>query len=291
MAMTRAARPLLLALTVTLLASWPARAADPPRPRFEVEVFKDIAYVEGKEADPERHKLDVYLPRGRKDFPVLLFVHGGGWKNGNKKEFEFLGRALAADGIGVVTVNYRLYPKVRFPANVEDVARAVAWTHTTIGRYGGRAEQLFLGGHSAGGHLVSLLATDESYLKARGLRADDVRGVVSISGLYTIPRGRFPLFEDSDEGAQKASPIRQVKGKHPPFLLVYADKDFPRFAEMAEDFAKALRGAKCEVKCLMIKDRTHGSVAAKIAEEGDPVRQAVREFVADHTGKSDRGRP
>jgi len=250
---------------------------------FQVEIVQNLAYYEGKDADQERHKLDLYLPKGKGGFPVLLFVHGGGWKNGNKGEFAFLGNALASHGVGVACVNYRLYPKVRFPANVEDVAKAFGWAHQNIAKYGGRADRLFVGGHSSGGHLVSLLATDESYLKANKLAPTDIRGVVSISGLYSIRRGRFPLFEDSDEGARKASPIQQVRGNLPPFLLVYADKDFPTFGDMAEEFAKALRGANCDVTCLKIKDRSHGSVASRIADEGDPVRQAILEFVATHT--------
>jgi acetyl esterase/lipase len=245
----------------------------------EVEVVKDVAYHEGKDADRVRHRLDLYLPRGKKGFPVLVWVHGGGWKNGKKEVFAFLGRTLAGHGIGVVAVNYRLFPQVHFPANLQDVARAFAWTHRNIARYGGRADRLFVGGHSAGGHLASLLATDETHLNAVKLRLADIRGVVSISGLYAIPRGRFPLFEDSEAGAQKASPIRQVKGKHPPFLLIYADNDFPKFGQMAEDFARVLREKKCEVTCLKVKGRTHGSVASKIAEAGDPVRAAIREFV------------
>jgi acetyl esterase/lipase len=273
----------MLALPCSLLM-WAALALT-AAPAAEVEVLKNVAYLEGKDADPVRHRLDLYLPQGKKDFPVLLFAHGGGWKNGNKEEFEFLGRALAPHGVGVVTVNYRLYPAVRFPANVEDVARAFAWTHKNIGKHGGDANRLFVGGHSAGGHLLSLLATDESYLKAHQLGLADIRGVVSISGLYEIRRGRFPLFVDSDEGATKASPLRQVKGKHPPFLLVYADRDFPGFGAMAEDFAKALQEAKCEATCLMVKDCTHGSVAAKVAEEGDPVRRAILEFVEKRSEK------
>jgi acetyl esterase/lipase len=133
---------------------------------------------------------------------------------------------------------------VKFPANAQDVARAFTWTHANIGKHGGRADRLFLGGHSAGGHLVSLLATDGSYLKAQALALGDIRGVVSISGLYAVPRGRFPLFEDTDEGVRKASPVYLVPGGHPPFLLVYADKDFPGFGDTAEDFRKALRGGE-----------------------------------------------
>jgi acetyl esterase/lipase len=249
-----------------------------------VKMVKDVPYFSGKDADKERHRLDLYLPAGSGEFPVMLFVHGGGWKNGNKAEFEFLGKTLAGRGIGVVAINYRLFPKVKFPANVEDVARAFAWTHENIARYGGRADRLYLGGHSAGGHLVSLIATDESYLKAHKLSLSDVRGVLSISGLYAIRQGRFPLFEDTPEGAKKASPIHQVQANHPPFLVVYAEQDFPRFGEMAEEFCRALREASCDVKCMKVKDRTHGSVATKIAEEGDPVRLAILAFVVKHDG-------
>jgi acetyl esterase/lipase len=258
------------------------KATAPPA----AEVVRDVTYCDGDEADLPRHRLDLYLPKGRKDFPVLVFAHGGGWKNGDKAEFEFLGQALCKEGIGVVSVNYRLFPRVKFPANAEDVARAFAWTSKNIARYGGRPDALFLGGHSSGGHLVSLLATDETYLRAVGLGSSDVRGVVSISGLYSIPKGRFPLFENTEAAARKASPVSQVRGKHPPFLLVYADGDFPRFGAMAEDFAKALRAAKCEVTCMKIKDRTHGSVAVKIGEMDDPVRRAVVEFIAKNGAKS-----
>jgi acetyl esterase/lipase len=260
-------------LGLLLPALLAAGAADP------VEVVKDVAYRDDRDADKARHTLDLYLPKGRKDFPVLVFVHGGGWKNGSKEEFAFLGKALAAEGVGVVTTNYRLYPQVSFPANVGDVARAFAWVRANVGRYGGDRDRLFVGGHSAGGHLVSLLATDGSYLKAEGLSPADVKGVVSISGLYAIPRGRFPLFEDSDEAVAKASPVKQVGGRAPPFLVVYADGDFPGFGDMAEAFAKALRGAKVEVTCLRVRDRTHGSVAAKVGEDGDPVRAAILRFV------------
>jgi acetyl esterase/lipase len=264
-----------LALAPVAAAADAPKAAAPP----EVEVIRDVAYCDGEEADRERHRLDLYLPKGVKNFPVLFFVHGGGWKNGDKAEFEFLGRALCQHGIGVVSVNYRLFPRVKFPANLEDVARAFAWTRKNIARHGGRPDALFVGGHSTGGHLVSLLALDETYLRAVGLATGDVRGVVSISGLYSIPKGRFPLLEDTEEAVRKASPVSQVKGKHPPFLLVYADGDFPRFGAMAEDFAKALRQARCDVTCMEIKGRTHGSVALKIGEEGDPVRRAVVEFI------------
>ena len=83
---------------------------------FEVETHVNIAYRNDKDADKERHKLDAYCPKGLKDFPVVLFVHGGGWDSGNKILYLFYGEAFAKSGIGIVVCNYRLSPKVQHPA-------------------------------------------------------------------------------------------------------------------------------------------------------------------------------
>src|SRR5262245_31710690 len=139
---------------LALFATVAAAPQSEPAP-FDIEAVKDIAYVDGKDADSERHRLDLYLPKSRVGYSVLIWAHGGGWKNGKKEEFEVVGRSLARGGVGMVSINYRLYPKVRFPDNVKDVARAVAWVRRNIGKHGGRADRLFIGGHSAGGHLMS----------------------------------------------------------------------------------------------------------------------------------------
>src|SRR5580692_11542886 len=160
-----------------LVCGWPAatragEAAAAPK-TFKVEVKENITYFEGLAENRAAHQLDVYFPKGEKDYPVLFFVHGGGWMFGDKKGdlgiFQILGRSFAQHGIGVVAPNYRLSPRVQHPEHVRDVARAFAWTVKHVKEYGGRPDALFLSGHSAGGHLVALLATDPSYLKAEGL--------------------------------------------------------------------------------------------------------------------------
>src|SRR5262249_27444380 len=104
----------LLFLAVALS---PALAADEkkPEPRtFEVETVKDLAYYDGKDADPKKHKLDLYLPKDHKDFPVLLFVHGGAWSTGDRNYFGVyaaLGRFYAKHGLGTVVISYRLSPQ------------------------------------------------------------------------------------------------------------------------------------------------------------------------------------
>lgn len=255
-----------------------AQADDKPPKPSPVDIIRNLPYYEGKDADFERHKLDLYLPKGKKDFPVLVFAHGGGFRLGTKESVANVGNALGREGISVVAINYRLNPKATFPEHVVDFARAFAWVHANIARYGGRADRIFVGGHSAGALLASLVATDECYLKAHKLGFSDIRGVVSISARYEVARGESPVFPDSDEGVRKVSPRHQVVGNHPPFLVLYADNDMPRFREMAEDFAKALTAVKGEVTCQQIRDRDHGTIVDKIGDVNDPTRKAVLDF-------------
>jgi acetyl esterase/lipase len=278
---------LLCALFLTL----PARADDPKKPakeekRYEVEVVKDLAYNDAKDAD-EKQKLDLYLPKGHKDFPVLFFVHGGTWKSGDRKQYDKLGQLYAARGLGMVVISYRLTPKVQHPAHIQDVAKAFAWTCANIGKYGGKADQIFCMGHSAGGHLVSLLATDESYLKAEKRSFADIKGVISISGVYTIlPAGAMAnAFGKDPEVCKKASPIYNVSAKHPPFLILYGDADFATLDWMAENMGKALEKARCEVSTKKMVDRNHYTIMYKMLENEDPTREALLDFVKKLTEK------
>jgi acetyl esterase/lipase len=256
---------------------------------FAVEVVRDVAYYTGADADPVKHKLDLYLPQGARDFPVLFFVHGGGWHSGDKRYlFDVYGniaRTFARNGIGTVVTNYRLSPKVRHPAHAQDVARAFAWTYRNIARYGGRADEIFVSGHSAGGHLVSLLATDPEFLQAEGLKTDAIRGVLALSGVYDIPPGKLfaSVFTDDMATRRSASPLAHVNGRHPPFLIVYADGDFPTCDKMSEAFCEALRRHRCEAETVRVDKRDHISIVVRLVNQDDPATQAMLDFIARHS--------
>src|SRR5262245_6532175 len=118
------ARLLWLAPVLLTAAALPSRAAEPARPaRFDVEAVKDVAYYDGDGADKAKHRLDLFLPKGQKDFPVLFFVHGGAWQRGDKDQFiglySQLGKAFARQGVGTVVINYRLSPAVKHPEHVK----------------------------------------------------------------------------------------------------------------------------------------------------------------------------
>jgi acetyl esterase/lipase len=279
-----------LALAAAFLTPLSARAGEKAAAltggNYAVKEVRAVAYHEGDGADTERHKLDLYLPRGRKDFPVLFFVHGGAWRSGSKELYGPLGRLFARNGVGTVIINYRLSPKVKHPAHIEDVARAFAWTHRNIGKYGGRADRIFVCGHSAGGHLVALLCTDESHLKAHKLSVKDVRAMIPLSGVYTIlPLGQLEQAFGKDAAVcRAASPLTHVKGDHPPALIVYADKDYLFLDRMAEQFCAKLKKCKCEARSLKVEKRTHISIIVQLAvNEADPATQAVLQFIARHS--------
>lgn len=254
-------------------------------PRYEL--VRDIPYFESSTADVKKHKLDLYLPAARKDFPVLVFVHGGGWSHGDKN-FWFdlygkLGRAFASEGIGVAVINYRLSPKVMNPEQATDVAHAIGWVSRNIAKYGGKPEQLYLAGHSAGGHLVSLVSSDPSYLDKVGLKPGNIQGVVSISGVYDV-QDENPLFakvfgKEVDK-RHLCSPITHVKEGLPPFLILHGDHELPYCdGPCAEKFYGKLKDCKNTCRLLPIPQRDHMSIIARIAETNDPGQQAILQFV------------
>jgi len=257
-----------------------APAAEPAKQ--EVEITTDIAYRNDKDAHKTRHKLDVYVPKGKKDFPVLFFVHGGAWALGDKMTFAGPAKQFAEQGIGVVCPNYRLSPDVQHPKHVEDVATAFAWTVDNIGKYGGDAKKIVVGGHSAGGHLSALLATNEEYLKVEKKKLTDIRGVLSVSGVYVIDAKVnifHKAFTDDEKTCKSASPMEFVAADRPPMLLAYADKDMLGLPVGAEAFAKALTKAKSEATAKEFKGRDHISIMSDMKKADDPLFLAAKEFI------------
>jgi acetyl esterase/lipase len=245
-----------------------------------IEVVKDLAYAGTTD---ERQKLDLYLPQGKKDFPLVLFLHGGGFTKGDRKEAAQFGEALAKQGIGVAAAGYRLFPDAKHPQQIQDAAKAFAWLKSNAEKYGWRAGAIFVAGHSAGGHLAALLGTDEQYLKAEKLALTDVRGVISLSGAYEVPEARKDVFGD-DAARKAASPLTHVKAGVPAFLLVYADKDAPGRDKQTKEFAAALIGVKGQVQVVEARDRDHGTLFSKITT-GDSTGDSVVAFVQKYSGK------
>ena len=141
---------------------------------------RDIAF-----GDHPDQKLDIYVPKEASgNDPVLMFIYGGSWKNGDKDGYDFAGRAFAARGFVTVIADYRKVPEIVFPSFVEDGASAIRWISDNISAYGGDAERIYLVGHSAGGYNAIMLAVDHSFLAAAGLGPGTIDGAAGIAGPY-----------------------------------------------------------------------------------------------------------
>jgi len=292
--MQHAYLPLSIVALAALSIVEPVRAVAPPRAEapktFAVQTVKNIAYYKGPGEHEIKHKLDLYLPRDLKDFPVLFFVHGGAWMHGDKDFFgvySVFASAYARQGIGVVVINYRLSPAVAHPEHAKDVARAFAWTHNNIAKHGGRSDRVFLAGHSAGAHLVSLITTDPSYLKEHGLNSKVIRGVIPISGPFIIPDRFLPqVFGNDSEVRKKASPITHVRAGLPPFLVLCAENDFPGCGKVpCEAFCKALKGKGGEAELIEVRAANHVSILASAGRGPTKVFGSIAGFIRNHTGK------
>jgi acetyl esterase/lipase len=310
--MTRYTCNVLLALLFGLLVLGRAAAEPSDEPR-KTRAVRDIPYYEGEDAHPNKHRLDLFLPKGMKNFPVLFFVHGGAWMSGDRRflgVYSNLGKHFAREGVGAVVISYRLSPAVRHPEHVKDVARAFAWTHKHIAEYGGRPDQIFVCGHSSGGHLIALLATDDTYLKAEGLSLRAIKGAIPISGVYEIGALRFAfnlpgpmrppgeglllrietdakpfalVFGNDLEVRKQASPLTHVKAGCPPFLIIYAERDYPDCDRMSGVFARALRQKKCQAQTLCIESRNHFDIIFKAAFDEDSASEAILGFITRQT--------
>lgn len=178
--------------------------------------------------EADRQRLDVYRPlRVRAPAPVVIFLYGGRWQQGARDQYRLLGDALTRRGMVAVVPDYRLYPEVRFPAWVEDAARAVRWTRDHIRRFGGDPGRIFVVGHSAGAHSATLLALDPAYLREAGVPTAAVRGFVSIAGpvdtVWTDPD--VQALMGPREAWPATYPVSHLGGGNSRLLLLHGGGD------------------------------------------------------------------
>jgi acetyl esterase/lipase len=213
--------------------------------------------------DPEMAtRLDVYSPPTGTAHPVLVFVHGGAWKDYHKELFAPLAMKLLPEEMVVVIPDYTLYPHAGYEQMAGEMAAAVSWTLERIDRYGGDPQRVILAGHSSGAHLAGLVMTDPRFLAAHGHSSEEICGLIGMSGVYDVEaeydywaaRGPSPRLIERVMGGKEqfavASPIRHVRAGLPPTLLIHGEKDKTVPVRIGIAFDEALRaaGSRSELK-------------------------------------------
>jgi acetyl esterase/lipase len=236
-----------------------------------VEVHRGIPYIDD---GVEKHKLDLFLPKGKTNFPVMVFLHGGSWRSGDRSTYALFGNRLAKAGIGVAIPSYRLMPKDPHPAQIEDAAAAFEWVYKNIAQYGGDVARLYLTGHSAGGHLAALLALDGSYLSKRGVPAGAIHGVATMSGVYDV--GELKEFQSADDDP---SPLHHVYSQAPPFLITYCQWDYFGLPKQARDFAAELQKKFVAARLIYVPGQNHISEMINTLKDDDITARALIDFI------------
>lgn len=239
-----------------------------------------------------RQKLDIWKPAGSGGpRPVVIFFYGGSWNSGDRGDYAFVGRALAARGFVTVIPDYRLVPEVRFPAFLEDCAAAVRFVQDSIGSYGGDPSRLALVGHSAGAYNALMLALDPRWLKAAGVRSSSVRAVAGLAGPYdflpfTSPAAQAALGEWPRP--EETQPIRYVRPGAPMAFLATGSQDTTVSPKNSRTLATALNNAGSRAILRSYGGIDHAGILLALSvrlRQRAPVLDDLTQFLASRLGR------
>ena len=178
-------------------------------------------------------RLDIYYPKNVKNFATIVWFHGGGITGGSKEIPE----ALMNKGVAVIGVGYRLSPKAKAPAYIEDAAAAVAWAFKNIAAFGGSEKLIFVSGHSAGGYLGTMITLDKHYLAKYNIDANRIAGLIPFSGQaithFTVRQEMG--IKDIQPTIDKYAPLYHVRADAPPMLLITGDREMELLGRYEEN--------------------------------------------------------
>lgn len=264
------------ALTISLLL---AAVISPPVPLLHAaaSVREGIRFAE---VDGHPLALDLHLPPNANRPQVIVWIHGGAWRAGSRKDMP-LGK-LVAEGYAVASVDYRLSTTARFPAQVHDIKAAIRFLRANAKELGINADKIAIAGASAGAHLAALVGVTNGHRELEGTvgltnQSSDVHAILSFFGMSDLttilkqstPHGlsvRVPALQlllgaqpdAAPELARLASPVFHVDAKDPPLLLIHGDQDPQAPFEQSRALQAAYRKAKCLVQFETIHGGVHG---------------------------------
>ncbi|POY40350.1 lipase [Flavobacterium alvei] len=204
----------------------------------EYGIEKDIHYYPESVNKNDKYiaskcTLDVYYPKGKKNFSTIVWFHGGGLTEGNKE----IPKALMEKGFAIIGVEYRFSPVVNAPAYIEDAAAATAWVFQHINNYGGNSNLIFLSGHSAGGYLAMMITLDKKYLNKYAIDANSVAGIIPFSGQaithFTIRKEKG--IAETQPTIDEYAPLYFVRKDAPPMFLITGDPEMELYGRYEEN--------------------------------------------------------
>lgn len=262
----------------------------------EPVVTRDVFYTDAKD---KLQSLDVHAPAQGEKNPVIVWIHGGGWKAGDKGSLQKKPKALVEKGFVLVSLNYRFMPAVTVKDMMGDLATGMRWVREHVAEHRGDPERIVVMGHSAGAHLAALLCTDDRYLKTAGVPMNCLKGCVPLDvSAYDIPKriqdvddgisSTFKTVFGKDEASQRElSPVFHIaKDKHiPPFLILHVASREDTKAQ-AHWLAGKLAEASIAARVVAAEDKTHGTISTDLGGTDDPPTLELWKFLNEVTPRS-----
>lgn len=224
--------------------------------------------------------LDLYLPeKPVKNAPVLLFLHGGGFMEGDRAHYGYVAKPYAQKGIITVICGYRLAKRgVPYPAQSDDTKAAIVWIHENIARFGGDPNTIFLSGHSVGATLATDVSFDRSWMSEAGVPHDAIKGIAAISGDYDLSPGENVDYAPSAELEARASPLRHIVDPAAR-AVVAAGTNEGKMRASAVDLQQRLSARGVDSRLLVLEGADHKDTVLALGHPGSSLAAAVLEMI------------
>ena len=257
-----------------VVARYGSRSAEARR---TLHFDRDIAYGPGPD-----ERLDWFYAE-KPNAPVLIFLHGGAWRNFTKDDFSFVASTFAANGCHVAVLNFSKAPAVRLPAIVDQVRRGIAWVHRNLERFDADRSRVFISGHSSGAYLAAMmLLTDWSRYGVSKQRI--FRAAFCISGSYDLEpimlsaRSSYLHLEGNEE--HDLSPMRHLQPANTEVMVAYCEGDTDEFQRHSREFADALAQRGLLLKCIRLSGLNHFEIIESLAEPTSPLSAMIVGHIA-----------
>jgi len=266
----------------------------------EAQTRLDLAYRSDPAAHPEKHRLDLFLPDpALRDWPTLIFVHGGGWTAGDRtieaagaSVIRNIGRFFASRGVGAAVISYRLMPEVGWRAQLEDVAAAMRFVREAVPAEGGDPDAIFLSGHSAGAWLAARTGFDPDVLERAGFPPASLCGLALVSGAaydlgdeetYRVGASRDYFLERFDDGRpdweRAGSVVPLLRDALPPTLILYGSMESAQLQRQSELLFDRMRASGAPVEKLLLPRQTHQSIVLTLSRDDKQAGPAILELM------------
>ena len=240
------------------------------------EIQLDVVY-----GSAPLQQLDIF-PAAKGPSPMVVYIHGGYWKVGDKAGYRFPAQAFNPVGVTWITMNYRLAPDVTLDDIVDDVRSAIAWIHHHAADFDSDPDRIIVAGSSAGGHLTGMIAA-EGWQNDYGLPENVIKGIAAASGLYDLTpflhTSQKEYLNLDDASVERNSPAQNLPRHDLPMLITWAGQETSEFIRQSQDYATLCSKTGNAVATLLHPEHNHFSLAREYATTESDLVQGVLKLI------------